>query len=109
MEAGPGVAEELTFFYADVLGLEPVDGERGTLCFETQRMQVRFVITPDAEPSPMRRRLVLQISSLERMRGRLDEFEVNYEWHQGMQYTDRRIDVLDPADNRIELRQSWPL
>ena len=101
--------DALHLFYVDVLGLEPAEAERGMVCFQTKRMQVRFLLTLEAQPSPMRRRLVLQIPSLQRMRDRLEEFEIDYEWYNGMSFTDQRIFVLDPADNRIELKQLWLL
>ena len=100
---------QLRSFYIDALGLEPVEGEPGMVCFQTQRMQVRILITLDAQPSPMRRRLVLQIPSLERMRERLEEFEIDYQWYEGLSFTDQRIFVHDPADNRVELKQLWPM
>lgn len=109
IEAVPGLEPELRFFYTDVLGLEQVDGERGMMCFETERMRVRILITPEAQPSPIRRRLVLQIPSLQEMQMRLEELEVDYEWYSGLRFTDQRIFLLDPANNRIELKQVWPL
>jgi catechol 2,3-dioxygenase-like lactoylglutathione lyase family enzyme len=109
IEATPGLEGQLEFFYVDVLGLERVEDEPGMVCFETQRMRVRVLLTPEAQPSPIRRRAVIQVPSLERMRARLEEMGIQYEWYDGLAFTDQRIFVLDPADNRIELKQEWPI
>jgi len=109
LEAKPGTEPQLHFFYVDVLGMEPAEGEPGMVLFQTQRMQVRILLTPEAQPSPMRRRLVLEVPSLERMQEQLEELEIEYEWYHGLAYTDQRIFLLDPADNRVELKQVWPL
>ena len=109
VEAKPEQEPSLRFFYEDVLGLGPVHDEPGMLCFETKRMRVRILLTPEAQSSRMRRRLVLVVPSLKRMRERLEELEIDYEWYTGMRFTDQRIFVLDPADNRIELKQVWRL
>lgn len=107
VEAIPGLELELRFFYVDVLGLRQVEAEAGMLCFEAEVLRVRVLVTAEAQPSPMRRRLVLQIPSLQEMQERLEELEVDYEWHNGLRFTDQRIFVKDPADNRVELKQIW--
>ena len=89
--------------------MEPAEGERGMVLFQTQRMQVRILLTPEAQPSPMRRRLVLEVPSLERAQEQLEELGIEYEWYHGLTYTDQRIYLLDPADNRVELKQVWLL
>ncbi len=108
MEAKPELEPELRDFYEALLGLPPAEGEAGSVCFETERLQIQIRLTPDAQPSPMRRRLVLQVPSLEKMEEHLQEAGVPYEFRRGMQFTDQRIFLLDPADNRIELKQTWP-
>lgn len=109
MEAKPGQEAALRTFYVDILGLEPADGEEGMVCFQTGRLRLRILITPEAIASPMRRRLVLEISSLQNLREKLDELAMAYEWYEGFAFTERRIFVLDPAENRIELKQVWIL
>jgi hypothetical protein len=107
IEARPGMEAVLHSFYAHLLGMMPVEGERGTVCFQTKRLQLRILLTPEALGSPMRRRLVLEIPSLDRLREQLDELQIEYEWHEGMALTERRVFVLDPAENRVELKQTW--
>jgi extradiol dioxygenase family protein len=108
LEAKPGLEPEIRFFYVELLGMQHIEGEVGTVCFETERLEIRIAITPDAQPSPMRRRLILEIPSLDRMQERLEELKIPYERCWGMRFTDQRIFVLDPADNRIELKQNFP-
>ena len=43
------------------------------------------------------------------MRERLEELRIPYEWYEGLGLTDKRIYLLDPARNRIELKQVWAL
>jgi catechol 2,3-dioxygenase-like lactoylglutathione lyase family enzyme len=107
VQAKPGLEHRLRWFYAEVLGLEAADGEEETLCFRTKVLEFRVAITEKAQPSPMRRRLVLEIASLNEMRTKLEEIGLEYEWYEGMAFTDRRIYLLDPAGNRVELKQVW--
>jgi catechol 2,3-dioxygenase-like lactoylglutathione lyase family enzyme len=109
VQARPGLEHKLRWFYAELLGLDAVDGEEGTLCFQTKTLQLRVMIAEGAQPSPMRRRLVLVIPSLEEMRVKFEDIDLEYEWYEGMAFTDRRLFVLDPAENRVELKQVWVL
>ncbi|MBN1347269.1 MAG: hypothetical protein JXQ73_31555 [Phycisphaerae bacterium] len=108
IEARPELKGDLHFFYVELLGLEAVEGEPGMLCFQTDRLRVHVLMTPEAQPSPMRRRLVLEVPSLDRMAGKLEEEDIDYDRYRGLRLTDQRIFVLDPADNRVELKQPWP-
>ncbi len=107
IEAMPGLEDRLRWFYGELLGLESTAGENGNLVFHSKRLQLVVALKPDARSSPMRRRLVLEIPSLDRMREQLDELQMVYEWYEGMAFTERRIFLLDPGENRIELKQVW--
>ena len=108
VEAKPGLEGDLHFFYVEMLGLEPSEGEPGMLHFCTDKLRLRVLLTPEAQPSPMRRRLVLEIPSLGRMADKLEEEGIPHEWYRGLTLTDQRIFVLDPADHRVDLQQAWP-
>jgi hypothetical protein len=108
IEAKPSDQGDMHFFYVEILGLEAVNDEPGMLCFQTERLSVRVLLTPEAQPSPMRRRLILEIPSLHAMAEKLAELGFEAEWYRGLRLTDQRLFVLDPAGNRVELKQTWP-
>jgi len=109
IEAGRGLEDKLRWFYADLLGLESGVAEPGALHFQTGRRQLCIALGARPRSSPLRRRLVLEIPSLDQMRERLEELRIPYEWYEGLGLTDKRIYLLDPARNRIELKQVWAL
>lgn len=107
MEARPGLEGELTHFYQEICRLDPAPAEQGLLAFRAERLQLQIRITPDAQPSRMRRKLILDVPSLQKLSEQLDEEGIRYEWHRGLRFTDRRVYAFDPADNRIEFKQTW--
>jgi hypothetical protein len=108
IEAKPSDQGDMHFFYVEILGLEGVNDEPGMLCYQTERLRVRVLLTPEAQPSPMRRRLVLEIPSLQAMAEKLTELGFEPAWYRGLRLTDQRLFVLDPAGNRVEFKQTWP-
>ncbi len=107
MEAPPGIEADLIRFYQEVCRLEPAPPERGMLAFRAERLQLHIRITPDAQPSRMRRKLILDVPSLQKLSEQLSELDIRYEWYRGMRFTDQRIFAYDPADNLIEFKQTW--
>jgi catechol 2,3-dioxygenase-like lactoylglutathione lyase family enzyme len=55
------------------------------------------------------RRVTIAVPSLAEAVQRLDERSVAYERLTGILFTDRRLQVLDPAGNRVEFKQEWGL
>ncbi|MCP4247570.1 MAG: hypothetical protein GY778_11025 [bacterium] len=49
----------------------------------------------------------LSVRSLPTTAERLSEDGINYLPVSGMTFTDRRLSLLDPAGNRVELKQEW--
>ena len=70
-------------------------------------MRIEFVEKPQVDP--VARRLTLILPSLEVAEVLLAERGWSYERLSGISYTDRRLAAFDPAGNRVELKQGWPL
>jgi len=111
LEAPPGISQALTWFYAEVAELDFLGGDAAgatRLCFRSERIELRIRITADPWIDSIGCRAVIQVPSLEATVKRLEEGKVSYERLTGIAWTDRRVGVLDPAGNRIELKQEWP-
>lgn len=107
IECPPEAEDRLRWFYADVLGLRPAvpgDDAAGP-AFAAHGLVLRIEVRPDARPSPVRRRLVVQIDSLVDAEQRLRDMGLGSELLRGMGIGDRRLVVLDPAGNRVELKE----
>lgn len=111
MECPPGREDGLRRFYGEIIGLREIpDGEAsGGLAFMAHQRQVVVRFRPNAATSPMRRRLVVVVDSLEETGERLREIGVTWRRHFGMGVGDQRLIIIDPGGNRIELKQVWPL
>lgn len=125
LEAPLGVEELVQWFYADLCGLDPVgknslgganegadsggaaEMER-ELRFRSERLEVRVAMRRQPRIEAVACRLTIRVEDLYETRECLDERRMPYESLTGVSYTDRRIAVLDPAGNRIELKHGWP-
>jgi hypothetical protein len=107
LESPPHRQEYLRIFYRDLIGLrEAADvAEPTQVVFEAHGRRVTVRLFHDALPSPMRRRLLIQVDSLEKMYERLAGRGVACEVFPGFGLTDRRLVALDPAGNRIEIKE----
>ena len=111
LEADPGAEPHLIAFYRDAVALELVGAsvsDGSWLRFRSGRIELRYTIIPAPRLSPLCCRLVVAVRLLRQAREMLDERHIGYERIHGLSYTDRRLSLLDPAGNRIELKQDWP-
>ncbi|HOJ75196.1 MAG TPA: hypothetical protein PLL65_14825 [Phycisphaerae bacterium] len=114
MTAPRSVREALCELYADVLGLEVLAGGDDETCLRFRgqprsgpRLIIELVETP--EEKPMRRQALLQVEgSLAPYAEALTERRIEFEWSRGWFFFDRRIGLLDPGANWIELVSSHP-
>jgi hypothetical protein len=111
LEAPPGIEGALRWFYGRVAGLDqvkcgPSDGAE--LCFKSERIVlcVHLVNHPRITSTPLR--LTVNVISLDEVAQRLDERKWHYSLLRGILFTDRRIETLDPAGNRVALKRHWP-
>ena len=109
MEAPAGVEEELRWFYGDLVGLERVSPgqDAGELGFRSAQVELRIAIKPEPRIEPNRRRALISVGSLRWVTEQLDGRGLAYIRLSGLNRTDRRISLLDPAGNRVELKQEW--
>lgn len=113
LEAPPGAEEDLRWFYGEVGGLDPVavadeGGDSSRMCFKSGRVELWIELTEQPQIESRGRRLTLKVPSLEDAATMLEERSVRYLRFTGVLFTDRRLATLDPAGNRVELKQEWP-
>jgi hypothetical protein len=111
LEAPPGVSEDLIWFYGEVaeldfLGDAAPDASR--LCFKSEQIELRICITEMPRIDPIGCNVVILVPSLDVAIERLDERRQLYSRLSGLAFTERRLELLDPAGNRVELKQEWP-
>lgn len=109
---GPVGAEgRLRWFYTEIGKLDEVStisSERWLLSFRSGGIEIRFEICTYPEIDPVFRRLTISVPSLWDAARRLEERGFAVSIHTGLISTDRRLGTLDPAGNRVDLKQEWP-
>lgn len=111
LEAPPHREHGLRAFYGDLLGLREPDErpEASQMAFEAHGLRLLIGVFADALPSPMRRRLLVQVDSLEDLAEQMRRRGVACRVYAGMGIGDRRLVALDPAGNRVEFKEVRPL
>lgn len=108
LEAPYGVDEGMRWFYGEVAALEEVscdDPATNRLCFRSRQIELRVNFVDSPEIDPLKPRVTILVPSLSEVGERLEERSVPYTTLTGVMYTDRRLEVHDPAGNRVVLRQ----
>lgn len=112
--APPGSEAALTRFYADLLGLVPVDKPdplrpRGGVWFAAPNMQLHVGIDdPPPMNTPSRRHIALRVSSLSSVEQALTSAAIPIEHDPCPIPGCNRIYIRDPAGNRVELLEFVP-
>ena len=112
IEAAYGTEEALRWFYSEVGLLDEVERrytDRQGLCFRSARIEIRIHLKENAEVEPALCRVTIAVPSLEDVEVQLLERQLIYQPLTGVVWTDRRIGTHDPAGNRVELKQEWPV
>jgi catechol 2,3-dioxygenase-like lactoylglutathione lyase family enzyme len=104
----PAAMEETQDFYVDLLGFDvlPRDGSGQAVRFRGRpRSGPKLVISLGVAPesTPARRQVLIQVADLTGFAASLGERGVSYEEVQGWSFYDRRLTMLDPAGNRVEV------
>ena len=109
LDAGVGTLEILRWFYGELVGLEEVETriEESQLRFRSEHLEIRIRLSSNPEIDSVRSRVTILVPSLIETAAQLDERSLEYQRISGINFTDRRLSMLDPAGNRVELRQSW--
>ena len=113
IESRPGLDEPLRLFYGEVVGLEEwpcaAGSSDGSLLFRSARLELRVRIVPAPHIDSIHRRATLLVSCLNLAAQQLDERGIPYQRMSGLVRCDRRLGTNDPAGNRVELKQEWPI
>jgi hypothetical protein len=100
-------ADELISFYAGLLGLDHQVGHPGTgqIVFRGYPRRGPYIVIHLAErvSEQSRRRVLIQLGSLQDCLERLSEARVIWEEIRGWAYYDRRVTAFDPAGNLVGL------
>jgi len=109
LEAPQDATEDLCWFYGDLVGLTLVSAAvyAGPLLFRSAGVELRIEIKSAPRIEPTRRRALISVQSLTWVIERLEERRIAYTRVSGIDWTDRRVSLLDPAGNRVELKQEW--
>ena len=110
IEALPGLEDELRWFYTELAQLAEVAApatDPPCIRFRSEQIELRVHLVPEPQVDPVACRVTITVPSLDEAAGRLDERSISYERLSGLAYTDRRLQALDPAGNRVEFKQAW--
>lgn len=109
MEAPPAARERLIWFYRDLVGLTFVEDtlNQERLRFKSAELELRVLLRDEPRLEQSRRRAVVSVECLETTIAVLDEERIPYQGLSGLNGTDRRVALLDPGGNRVELKQEW--
>jgi hypothetical protein len=113
LAAVPDLSAEVETFYTKRLGLERLrTAEPDIMVFRGYprsgpRLMVK--LTDDLAREPSRRLARIQVKSLDGLLEDIEKESCPREWVRGLSLYERRLSVLDPAGNRLELVESHPL
>ena len=108
LEALPGVEQQLIWFYRDLVGLRLLRPSTGdVLRFRSALVELRIVPREVPRVEPIRRRALVSVHCLAAAAEALEERGIPFTLLSGVTWTDRRVSVVDPGGNRVELKQEW--
>jgi len=114
MSALPRAVADLRAFYNEMIGLEFLqdDSSGNLLAFRGhQKTGPRLLIqlASTSRSTRLRRQLLLETKSLAALAESAQDRRVVCMWSHGWTYYDRRLIMLDPAGNRVEVvsRHTW--
>ena len=109
IESPCGLDEALRWFYTEIAELQeqPLDaGLCPGICFRSVRIELRIRYSDEPQIESVDCRVILGVNSVDEASERLTERKTPFQRLSGLSMSDRRIQVLDPAGNRVELRQA---
>lgn len=106
--------KETRGFYVDLLGFDPLPADTGGEAMRFRgwpRSGPKLVIRLGTDPAtaPARRHVLIQVADLVECAATLGERGICFEEVHGWSFHDRRLTMLDPAGNRVEVvaYHSW--
>jgi len=112
LEAPSEAENELRWFYGELAGLDEVAAAAEwsrRMVFKSLRIELRIHLRDNPKVEPIDCRLTVRVPSLEEVIEQLEDRKIEFEPISGIRWTDRRISLLDPGGNRVELRKDWPM
>ncbi len=107
MVSAASQADELISFYTDLLGFDHQAGQAdaGQIVFRGYPRRGPHIVVRLAESmsEENRRRILIQLGSLQDCTERLTQARVAWDEIRGWGYYDRRVCAFDPAGNLVEL------
>ena len=110
LEAPPGLDDELRWFYGEVAVLEERTedpAECRLLCFKSERIELRIHLVDAPQIDPVAYRVTIAVPSLDEAAEHLVDRRRHFVRLSGLLFSDRRLDTLDPAGNRVMLKQYY--
>lgn len=111
LEAHMRLADDVRRFYTEIAMLDEVhssETDPPRLCFKSERIELRVALVDKPWIEPVACRVMITVPSLEDTAELLEECGIPYEPLSGLSFTDRRLELHDPAGNRVALKQAWP-
>lgn len=112
IESSFGLENSLRWFYGELGTLDEIDypfSDGEGLCFKSAPIELRIRLKENPEIIHVQCRVALAVTSLDEIETQLIDRQVEYELMTGMMGSDQRIGTYDPAGNRVEFRQEWPI
>jgi len=111
LQAAFGLDDELDWFYGELAQLDrlPCDAANPhRMRFQSNRLELRIDLCERPVIESVACRVVLLVPSLDETVATLEDRSVAFERQTSTLWTDRRLEVLDPAGNRVVFKQEWP-
>ncbi len=112
IEAPREAEEALVWFYTEVGGLDLVsvsECEGSGVRFRSARLELRIALIAEPVVERVACRVTMVVPSLDEAMQLLVDRSIEFQPISGLSYTDRRVGLADPAGNRVELKQHWPV
>ncbi len=114
IESHPSLFEQMHWFYGELIDLRTAAtihdrGEPPTeIRFRSDRHDLCIALTDFPKIESIDVRVICEVPSLEDVTDQLTERKYDHDRLHGLAHTDRRLHLLDPAGNRVEIRRLWP-
>ncbi|MGB0714585.1 MAG: hypothetical protein ACPGXK_01825 [Phycisphaerae bacterium] len=83
------------------------EGTVDVLIYGTVRSPLWILFRDNPAIESVRRRATVMVDALDEVSVELDDLRYDYERCRGISLTDLSLDLLDPAGNRVHIRQRW--